>query len=136
MYLLDTNIIIELLLGRDRAKEIKSLFQQIHYINLFLTDFALHSVGVILERHKLHELIIKLAEDLRAVESPRLISLDIDDFNDIVDSAIKFKLDFDDAYQYVAATKYDLTIISFDKDFDRTDRGRKTPGELLRELGE
>jgi|GEM_PF-3295227 len=29
------------------------------------------------------------------------------------------------------AEKYALTLISFDKDFDKTDRGRKTPQELL-----
>lgn len=41
-------------------------------------------------------------------------------------------LDFDDAYQYVAAEKYTLTLISFDTDFDRTERGKKTPGEIKR----
>ena len=43
----------------------------------------------------------------------------------------KFKLDFDDAYQYVAADKYDLIIVSFDTDFDTTEKGRKTPKEIL-----
>ena len=37
----------------------------------------------------------------------------------------KFNLDFDDAYQYAVAEKYDLQLISFDKDFDSTERGRK-----------
>ena len=40
-------------------------------------------------------------------------------------------LDFDDAYQYAVAERYGLTIISFDSDFDRTERGRKPPGDLL-----
>jgi hypothetical protein len=44
-----------------------------------------------------------------------------------------FNLDFDDAYQYVAAEKHDLTLVSFDADFDRTDRGRKTPADILGE---
>jgi len=39
----------------------------------------------------------------------------------------RFKLDFDDAYQYCSAEKYHLTLVSFDGDFDRTDRGRMTP---------
>ena len=43
----------------------------------------------------------------------------------------KFNLDFDDAYQYVAAEEYNLTLVSFDSDFDRTERGRKTPAEIL-----
>jgi hypothetical protein len=42
----------------------------------------------------------------------------------------RYKLDFDDAYQYFAAEKYDLTIISFDVDFNRTARGKKTPSEV------
>ena len=29
-----------------------------------------------------------------------------------------FRLDFDDAYQYTAAQKYNLTLLSFDTDFD------------------
>ena len=43
----------------------------------------------------------------------------------------KFSLDYDDAYQYVAAEKYNLIIVSFDADFERTIRGRKSPGEVL-----
>ena len=43
----------------------------------------------------------------------------------------QFDLDFDDAYHYVAAEKYGLTIVSLDRDFDQTERGRKTPDEVL-----
>jgi predicted nucleic acid-binding protein len=38
-------------------------------------------------------------------------------------------LDFD-AYQYVAAEKHDLVIVSFDADLDHTERGRKTPADV------
>ena len=31
------------------------------------------------------------------------------------------------------AEKHDLTLVSFDADFDRTDRGRKTPADILGE---
>jgi len=34
----------------------------------------------------------------------------------------------------VAAEKHDLTLVSFDTDFDRTERGRKTPAEALEML--
>jgi len=49
----------------------------------------------------------------------------------VIDASTGFNLDFDDAYQYTIAGKYDLTIVSFDADFDRTDRGRKQPAALL-----
>ena len=48
----------------------------------------------------------------------------------VVDTIDRFKLDFDDAYQYAAAKLNELQIVSFDRDFDRTDRGRKHPSEL------
>lgn len=60
-----------------------------------------------------------------------LISLSVEDMERIVSVSQKFKLDFDDAYQYVVAEKYGLIIVSFDSDFDRTEIGRKTPEEIL-----
>ena len=49
----------------------------------------------------------------------------------VVTSIEKFQLDFDDAYQYIAAEKYQLQMISFDTDFDQTDIRRKTPAEIV-----
>jgi predicted nucleic acid-binding protein len=43
----------------------------------------------------------------------------------------QFNLDFDDAYQYLAAEKHGLILVSLDSDFDRTERGRQTPVEAL-----
>jgi len=39
-------------------------------------------------------------------------------------------LDFDDAYQYVAAEKNGLVLVSFDGDLDKTPNGRKTPAQI------
>jgi predicted nucleic acid-binding protein len=41
------------------------------------------------------------------------------------------RLDFDDGYQYVVAEQENVIIVSFDSDFDRTPRGRQTPGQIL-----
>ena len=60
-----------------------------------------------------------------------LIGLSVIDLQLLKNCSQQFNLDFDDAYQYVAAEKYDLTLVSFDKDFDRTPRCRKTPGEII-----
>jgi hypothetical protein len=34
-------------------------------------------------------------------------------------------------YQYTVAKKYNLSLVSFDRDFDQTTRGRKRPGDFL-----
>lgn len=57
--------------------------------------------------------------------------LGADDMPAVVRVAQRFNLDFDDAYQYTIAERYDLTIVSFDADFDRTERGGQTPVEAL-----
>jgi predicted nucleic acid-binding protein len=42
-----------------------------------------------------------------------------------------FDPDFDNAYQCVVAEKCNLVLVSFDSDYDHTERGRKTPAEAL-----
>jgi len=60
----------------------------------------------------------------------KMVALLPKDMGDVINAARKFGLDFDDAYQYVTAEQYGLTIISFDSDFDRTEIGRKTPDQI------
>lgn len=60
-----------------------------------------------------------------------MAQLDVEDMESVIRSVQSFALDFDDAYQYVVAEKYNLTIVSFDTDFDRTKRGRRTPAEIM-----
>jgi hypothetical protein len=61
----------------------------------------------------------------------RMIILSAEDMEVVINASQRFKLDFDDAHQYVAAEKYNLTIVSFDTDFEHADRGRKTPAQIL-----
>ena len=42
-----------------------------------------------------------------------------------------FHLDFDDAYQYTLAQEYGLQIVSFDQDFDLTEKGRVRPDDVI-----
>ena len=59
-----------------------------------------------------------------------MVNLFAADMESVVSKAQIFKLDFDDAYQYTLAEKNDFNIVSFDSDFDRTERGRITPLEI------
>lgn len=67
------------------------------------------------------------------VEPGRLaiIGLSVQHMSLVAQASKQFRPDFDDAYQYVTADKHNLVIVSFDTDFDRTERGRKTPQAVL-----
>jgi predicted nucleic acid-binding protein len=61
----------------------------------------------------------------------KVLSIPVENMEKIIVAADNFRLDFDDAYQYVAAESHGLTIVSFDADFNRTERGCKAPTEIL-----
>lgn len=131
MYLLDTSIIAELLLDQEKANEVERFLRNTLRENLHLSEFALYSLGIVLLRRQMHDTFLRLVDDLLVTGGIRLVRLGVEDMQDIVHASRRFNLDFDDAYQYAVAEKHNLTIVSFDSDFDRTERGRKTLTEVL-----
>ncbi len=95
-----------------------------------ITEFSLYSIGINMLRQKLADRFIEFADDVLVAGQVRLLRLGPSDMAAVAGAARRFGFDFDDAYQYVAAEKHDLTLVSFDADFDRTDRGRKTPADI------
>jgi len=123
VYLVDTNIFLEGLLHQDKADDVRVFLQSIDFNTIFMTDLSLHSIGIILFRLDNFELFISFLEDV-VVDGIGVLSVEPENLK-ILDQIIqKFSLDFDDAYQYAIADKYALQLISFDKDFDRTDSKR------------
>jgi len=100
-YLLDTNIFLEIILEQDRSQEAKAFLTNSEDSLLYISDYSLHSIGNLLFRRNKHEI-----------------------FRDFV-------LDITENMGLQILTLYPEDLVSFDKDFDRTDRGRKTPQELL-----
>jgi hypothetical protein len=98
-----------------------------------LTEFAFYSIGITLTREGRKDLLLKFARDTIGDLTVLLVRLGPEDIERIVAAIEQFNLDFDDAYQYVAAEKHNLTLVSFDADFDRTSRGRMTPADVLGE---
>ena len=130
MYLLDTNILLELLLNQNQGRDVDRLLANIPATNLYLTEFSLYSIGIILIRKKKYEAFVVMVRDLIEKTGANVLRLLPSDMAEIANHAQTFNLDFDDAYQYAVAEKYDLTIVSFDSDFDLTTRGRKKPAEI------
>ena len=131
MYLIDTNIWLERVLAQERADEVDRFFARTPSDIVFVTDFSLHSIGLILTRQRRDHAFRQFVGDLFITGDVGLVRLRPADLLTVVEARGRIGLDFDDAYQYVAADTRDLTLVSFDADFDATDRGRKTPADVL-----
>jgi predicted nucleic acid-binding protein len=131
MYLVDSNVWLELLLEQERADDVRRFFQVVEARYLSLTEFSLYSIGIILTRLDKEAIFEEFLSDTVEDSGIGRIQLDTIELKQLLTIRRRFRLDFDDAYQYVAAEKHNLTLVSFDSDFDRTERGRKTPEALL-----
>lgn len=130
LYLLDTNIFLELLLDQEEAASVQALLTTRAPEDLHISDLAFHSIGIILYQKKAARLFSEFARDLFGEGGITILSLTCDDIVRVEHAASRFGIDFDDAYQYVVAQKSDLMLVSFDGDFDRTDIRRVRPAEI------
>lgn len=128
--LIDTNVFLEVLLSDAKAAEAKALLENAGGHDLFVSDFALHSIGLLLLRRSLPQTFVQFLEDTIEEIGISMASLSEKELAAVVTNASAFGLDFDDAYQYSVAEKYGLTLVSFDKDFDGTARGRTLPANI------
>jgi len=131
--LLDTNIFLEVILDQERAREARALLSKVEGYEFFISDYSLHSIGLLLFCRGQDEVFRQFLEDMILGVGVAVIGLSAQQMKAIIQVARRFGLDFDDAYQYVVAEHYGLAIVSFDSDFDRTERGRKTPKDVLEE---
>jgi len=131
MYLVDTNIWLERLLDQARSEDVHRFLDSTPSEVLFLSDFSFHSIGVVMIRLDRRDQFLRFVQDLFLEGGVGLVRLLAKDMRRLVQVAEQFRLDFDDAYLCVAAETHDLTLISFDSDFDRTERGRREPMDVL-----
>ena len=135
MFLVDTNVWLELLLEQEKADEVREFFLHIESQFLTITEFSLYSIGIILTRLRKHDLLNDFFSDTIEDSGVSIVRLNVSDLKQISDICKEYKLDFDDAYQYVASMKYDMTLVSFDNDFKRMERRSKTPAMIISENG-
>lgn len=133
MYLVDTNVWLERLLDQERSTEAGRFLAHTTTDRLLMSDFTLHSIGVILSRLGQSAVLPPFVDDVLVQGGVALVSVEPEAMHEVVAAMDRFSLDFDDAYQYVAAGQSGAAIVSFDGDFDRTDLGRRTPADILSE---
>ena len=115
MYLIDTNVFLEVLLGQEKVQICKDFLMN-NSSQIGLSDFTLHSIGVILGRYNKTGVFQQFLNEMVDCISAFIT---INGYTSLISYIDQFKLDFDDAYQYSLARLYNLTIVSMDKDFSR-----------------
>ena len=128
MFLIDTNIFLEILLEQEKKDECLKLVELVlkGKVEAVVTVFTIYSIAVILTPQKLLGFLIEFLSDLRSFIGLRLVNTSLDDKLRIARLAKEKGFDFDDAYQYYIAGSHNLKIVSFDRDFDKGNRLHKT----------
>ena len=115
MFLADTNIFLEILLKQDKEKDCKKFLND-NVGNIHITDFSLHSIGVILFKYDKQNIFQKFVEDV--IPNTKLLSLPMELYVEVVNTRKGLNLDFDDAYQYIIAKHYGLKMVTMDRNFE------------------
>ena len=116
MFLADTNIFLEVLLAGNKAEACKAFLAR-NSAKIHISDFSLHSIGVILFRQRL-ELVFKIFFEDVSINT-QILSLAKESYMKLPEIKQRFNLDFDDAYQFQVAEDHKLAIATMDKDFNR-----------------
>jgi predicted nucleic acid-binding protein len=130
-YLVDTNVWLERLLDQKKSEIASRFFNLIPTDELFVSDFSIHSIGVILSRLKKLAVFDKFIDDLFVNGQLEQLTLDPIDLLDVMNNIRRYKLDFDDSYQFSIAQKFDLILVTFDKDFNVRGIKKNTPDEII-----
>lgn len=133
-YLLDSSVILELLLAQAQSNTVQQLIEAAEPEVLCLSDFALHSIGIVLSRLNLHHAYVRFVEDMILSGFLSVIRLPNAQLQGVVNNQLQYGLDFDDAYQYTTARFYGLSLVSLDADYDKTPEGRLLPSQALAEV--
>jgi uncharacterized protein len=115
-FLFDTNIFLEILLNQEKKELCKRILND-NYGKVNLSDFSLHSIGVILLKQNKPKVFDHFLQDI--LPHSNIVSLQKNNYSKITEISSKYKLDFDDAYQSVIALEFELSIKTMDMDFVR-----------------
>jgi hypothetical protein len=130
-FLVDTNIWLERLLNQEKSLEVKEFLDNSPSELIIISDFSLHSIGVIMSNLKKFEEYSIFIDDLFNHGEVTQLALDAKETKEVMNYIEKSNLDFDDSYQYCLSEKYSLEIVSFDQDFIKNDIKVYTPKEAL-----
>jgi predicted nucleic acid-binding protein len=130
-FLIDTNCFMQIVRSRPVAPDVRALLDQVPRASVVVTDFTVHSLGVVMARFGQLDEYAEFLRDVGIGSEVAVATVAVGQSDLLVAACKAHALDFDDAYQYVAAELHDLKLVSLDADFDRTPNGRLTPAAAL-----
>ncbi|MEK7085512.1 MAG: PIN domain-containing protein [Patescibacteria group bacterium] len=132
--LIDSNIVFSLLLEQNSYEETERLFDAIEHLSLKvqILDFALYSATLNFLKRGHHQEIKQFLETLNSSKNIFIYRPKPSEISAAL--SLKVSLDFDDKLHYYLAKKKNLTLVSYDRDFDKTDLKRLTPAQALERL--
>lgn len=133
-FLFDSSVWLEALLNQPAAPEARASFAAVPPAELAISQFAVHSIGLILTRRGYGVQYTQFLREVIIAGAVTVIALAPEQLAQLPAACTTLALDFDDAYQYTAADQAGLTLVSFDAHFDRTPRGRMTPSAAMKML--
>lgn len=116
MYLADTNIFLEILLEQEKKERCKQ-FLDTHVGDLLISDFSLHSIGVIVFRSGQEAVFTAFLKDVLPLVE--IVTLSRAGYDELTTVRQQFRLDFDDAYQCQVVREQICTLVTLDSDFER-----------------
>lgn len=118
-FLFDTNIFLEILLGQEKKETCKKVLIEFSG-SVYISEFSIHSIGIILMKHKKFEVFDAFINDL--MRNAGVLTIPLTDYHKISGIAQKYQLDFDDSFQSLIAFKNMLGIITLDSDFKKIEK--------------
>jgi len=78
MYLIDTNIFLEILLEQEKANEAERFPREVPTEHLHVSDFFLYSIGIILFKQRKYDAFLEFVEDRKGITLLRLSFFDFE----------------------------------------------------------
>jgi predicted nucleic acid-binding protein len=116
MYLLDTNIFLEILLNQEKKLACQEFISK-NSDKIAISDFSFHSIAVILFRYKKNSILKEFYNDI--ILKIQVLNLPKSAYKSLINNMSKVELDFDDMYQYSIAKHFNLEIVTMDTDFEK-----------------
>jgi predicted nucleic acid-binding protein len=130
VYLVDTNIFLEVMLSRSKKGECKGFLELLRSgkESGTITDFSVHSLILVMENFKKKKELKTFLLSLTAYEGLFVYNTNLQDEIKAIYISDEKGLDMDDAIQYSAAVALGVEgIVSFDKHFDGLEIPRIEP---------